>query len=66
MTSTTAATGIGSGLSFIALGAILKFAVSASPRGFSIQTVGLILMIAGGIGLLIAVFELARSSSDEG
>lgn len=62
----TSGAGIGAALSVIAVGAILKFAVSATTHGFNIQSVGLILMIAGGIGLVIALFALSRSSSDVG
>ena len=48
--------GIGTSLLLIALGAILYFAVTASVSGLSIATVGLILMVVGGIGLLISLF----------
>ena len=39
----------------IALGAILRYAVTASVAGISIQTAGLILIIAGVIGLLVSL-----------
>ncbi len=45
--------GIGVGLVLIAIGAILTFAISATFSGFSIATVGIILMIVGGVGLLV-------------
>jgi hypothetical protein len=48
--------GIGTSLFLVALGAILYFAVSASVSGISLATVGLILMIVGGIGLLVSLF----------
>ena len=44
--------GIGVSVFLIAVGAILAFAVSASVNGISIETIGVILMIVGGIGLL--------------
>ena len=47
------------GLSFsiflIAVGAILAFAVDVTTRGFDINTIGVILMIVGGIGLLASL-----------
>ncbi len=48
--------GIGTSLFLVALGAILYFAVSASVSGISLATVGLILMIVGGIGLVVSLF----------
>jgi hypothetical protein len=48
--------GIGASLFFIALGAILAFAVSIEAEGFSINTIGWILMIVGGLGLLLSIF----------
>jgi len=48
--------GIGTSLFLIAVGAILKFAVTASVSGVDIQTVGLVLMVVGAIGLLLALF----------
>ena len=47
---------IGSSIFMIALGAILKFAVTASVAGFSIQTAGVILMVAGAVALLVSLF----------
>ena len=47
--------GIGTSLFLIAVGAILDFAVTAQARGFNVNTVGLILMIVGGAGLLISL-----------
>ena len=46
-------------LILIAIGAILAFAVSASVAGLNIQTVGVILMVVGGMGLAISVATLA-------
>lgn len=47
--------GLGSSLFLIAIGAILRFAVHVSTRGFSLHTIGLILMVVGIIGLVITV-----------
>jgi hypothetical protein len=53
-------------LFLIALGAILRYAVDASISGIEIQTVGLILMIVGIIGLVITLFVMfmQRDSAD--
>ena len=48
--------GVGTSLFLLAVGAILYFAVSATVSGVSIATVGLILMVVGGIGLLASLF----------
>lgn len=45
--------GIGVGILLIAVGAILDFAITVNGRGFNIHTVGLILMIAGVVGILL-------------
>jgi Flp pilus assembly protein protease CpaA len=44
---------IGASLFLIAVGAILNFAVTADVAGVDLQTVGLILMITGGVGLVL-------------
>jgi hypothetical protein len=41
----------GSSLFLIAAGAILKFAVTASVSGIRLELVGLILMVAGALGV---------------
>lgn len=46
---------VGVSLFLIALGAILLFAVTATLAGVSINTIGVILMVVGGIGLLYAL-----------
>ena len=50
--------GIGTSLFLIAGGAILYFAVNAEVSGIEIETVGLILMVIGVVGLLISLFML--------
>lgn len=57
--------GIGVAVFLIAVGAILTFAVHTSVSGISIQTVGIILMVAGAIGLLVTltVFAPRRRTS---
>lgn len=44
--------GIGISVFLIAVGAILTFAVNLTVSGLDLDTVGVILMIAGAIGLL--------------
>ncbi|HEU4461044.1 MAG TPA: DUF6458 family protein [Solirubrobacterales bacterium] len=48
---------IGAGIFLIAVGAILKFATNFHVQGVSIDTIGVILMIAGAVGLLIGLFQ---------
>ncbi|TMK41703.1 MAG: hypothetical protein E6G56_02990 [Actinobacteria bacterium] len=51
--------GIGTSIFLIAVGAILRWAVSWSLSGVSLQTVGLILLIVGVLGLIISLVFLA-------
>ena len=46
---------LGVSLLLIAVGAILKFAVTATLAGVSIGTVGVILMVVGIVGLVITL-----------
>lgn len=46
---------IGSSIVLIAIGAILKWAVTAHVKGFDIQTAGIVLLIVGIVGLLLSV-----------
>ena len=46
---------IGSSLVLIAIGAILKFAVTTSVSGISLATVGVVLMVVGIVGLAISI-----------
>jgi Domain of unknown function (DUF6458) len=54
----------GGSLFMIAVGAILYFAVTAEVAGIEIQTVGLILMIIGVLGLVVSLFLLSRARRD--
>ncbi len=47
----------------MALGAILYWAVSVEAQGFNINTMGLILMIVGAVGLVLTL--LLTASADE-
>ena len=48
--------GIGVSLLLLAIGAILTFAVEVTTEGFNLNTIGVILMVVGGIGLLFSMF----------
>jgi hypothetical protein len=54
--------GIGTSIFLIAVGAILYFAVHANISGLEIQTVGLILMIIGILGLIISFFLMNQAT----
>ena len=47
--------GIGVSIFMLALGAILAFAVEFETTGIDIDTVGVILMVVGAIGLLLSL-----------
>jgi hypothetical protein len=47
--------GLGTSIFLIALGAILRFAVTATVSGINVQTVGTILMVVGVIGLVLSL-----------
>ena len=47
--------GIGVSLILIAVGAILTWAVTAEASGVDLTTVGVILMVVGGIGALLSL-----------
>ncbi|HEU4480288.1 MAG TPA: DUF6458 family protein [Actinomycetota bacterium] len=56
--------GIGVSVFLLAIGAILTFAVEASAEGININTVGIILMIAGAIGLLFTLLVFNRPAGE--
>ena len=47
---------LGTSIFLIAVGAILRWAITASTSGINLQTVGLILIIVGVVGLLLSIF----------
>lgn len=63
--------GIGVSVFLIAVGAILAFAIDVTTEGVNLDTVGVILMIVGGIGLLASMLfwssfsPYARGGRDE-
>ena len=61
--------GIGVGIFLIAVGAVLAFAVEAIVNGMDIQTVGVILMIVGALGVVVDLIIFAprrRAVVDDG
>jgi hypothetical protein len=57
--------GIGVSILLMAAGAIMTFAVEVdNPDGFNINTVGIILMIAGAIGLIATLLVFGRRGDD--
>ena len=53
---------IGGSLFLIAVGAILNFAVTAEVAGVDLQTVGVILMVTGGVGLVLGLVMMGAAS----
>ncbi len=53
--------GIGGSLFLVALGAILYWAVTVEGEGFNINTIGLILMIVGAVGLILTLLMTANA-----
>ncbi|HEX5820293.1 MAG TPA: hypothetical protein VFY30_00860 [Solirubrobacterales bacterium] len=55
---------IASAIFLIAIGAILRYAINVNSDVINIQTVGLILMIAGGAGLALSLlYELVQQGA---
>lgn len=49
---------MGTSILLIAVGAILRYAVTAHVSGISLVTVGLILMIVGVLGLVLSLLHM--------
>lgn len=56
----------GTSIFLIALGAILTFAVEADISGLDINVVGIILMIAGAIGVIVSLIWIDRATAPRG
>ena len=52
---------VGGSIFLIAVGAILRYAVQDEIEAVNLETVGLILMIAGVVGLLIGLFLMTQT-----
>jgi len=46
---------IGAAIVLIAIGAVMKWAVTAHVNGFDIQTAGTVVLVVGIIGLVLAI-----------
>jgi hypothetical protein len=57
---------LGTSIFLIAIGAILRYAVTATTSGISLPTVGLILMIVGIAGLVLSIFYMLAWSPRRG
>jgi hypothetical protein len=53
---------LGTSLLLIAIGAVLRFAVSVSTHGVNVHTIGVILMIVGAIGLVLSLLWMTLST----
>ena len=53
---------VGGSIFLIAVGAILRYAITDSISGIDLQVIGLILMIAGVVGLLVGLFMYANAT----
>ena len=56
--------GIGVSVFLLAVGAVLTFAVNATVPNANLDMIGLIMMIAGGIGLLVSLAFAASHRGD--
>ncbi len=52
--------GIGASIILLAIGAILTFAVNATVSGLDINVIGVILMVAGALGLAMTTLVFGR------
>jgi hypothetical protein len=50
--------GMGTSIFLIAIGAILRFAVTATVSGVNIHAVGTVLLVVGVVGLLISLLYM--------
>ena len=55
---------IGVSILIVAVGAILRYAVADNIENVDLRMVGLILMVAGAVGLVIGLFSLVSRRRD--
>lgn len=55
---------LGTSVFLVAVGAILRYAVTVTGDGFDIGKIGVILMIAGVVGFVVSVALMAGSKND--
>ena len=56
--------GIGGSIFLVAVGAILYWGISVDGEGFNLNTIGLILMIVGAIGVVLTMIMAASDRGD--
>ena len=57
---------IGGSVALIIIGAILRFAVTWTPKNVDLQVIGVILMIGGVVGLCVAITFIVMRRRDRG
>ncbi len=57
--------GFGGSLFLIAVGAVLAFAVSVDAEGFNLNTIGIILMVVGALGLILTLVSNTATKKEE-
>jgi Co/Zn/Cd efflux system component len=55
---------IGTSIFLIAVGAILRYAINVTVQGVEIDTIGLILIVVGAIGLVISLAIIFLANDD--
>ena len=55
---------IGGGIALLVIGGILTFALTGSIKGLDLHVVGVILMLAGALGLVLPLLTRTRSRSN--
>jgi hypothetical protein len=58
--------GMGFSIVAIAAGAVMHWAVTTTGHGFNVSTVGIILMIAGAVGLVVSLIVFGTSRHPTG
>lgn len=58
--------GIGISIFLIAAGAILTFGLDVAVRGLDLSTIGVILMIVGGLGIIVDLLIFGRRDGGSG
>ena len=58
--------GIGASVFLVAVGAVLTFALNLKVSGVDLSTVGIILMVAGVVGLIVSLIVSSNMSGRRG
>ncbi len=57
--------GFGGSLFLVAVGAVLAFAVEVQAEGFNLNTIGIILMVVGALGLVLTLVSNTATQKEE-